>query len=80
MTVLRPSRKFLPQLKRIRELEKSSDRFRRVYSEYETITDELWKLENTDTSNIPDDFLDAVKLQAEYLEDEVGDWLLDDER
>ena len=80
MTVLRPSRKFLPQLKRIRELEKSSDRFRRVYSEYETITDELWNLENTDTSNIPDDFLDAVKLQAEYLEDEVGDWLLDDER
>ena len=29
-------------------------------------------------SNIPDDFLNAVKLQTEYLEDEIDDWLLDE--
>lgn len=42
------------------------------------MSDELWNLENSDISNIPDDFLNAVKLQTEYLEDEIDDWLLDE--
>ena len=40
------------------------------------MSDELWELENSDISDIPDDFLNAVKLQTEYLEDEIGDWLI----
>ena len=40
------------------------------------MSEELWNLENSDVSNIPDDFLNAVKLQTEYLEDEIDDWLL----
>ena len=63
---------------KIDELEKSSPRFKRIYSEYELMSDELWNLENSDISNIPDDFLNAVKLQTEYLEDEIDDWLLDE--
>ncbi len=70
-------RKFMPQQKKIEELEKNNPRFKRIYAEYETMADELWDLENTDISNIPDDFIDAVKLQTEYLEDEIGDWLIE---
>ena len=70
-------RKFTPQQKKIEELEKNSPRFKRVYTEYETMSDELWNLENTDVTNIPDDFIDAMKLQTEYLEDEIGDWLIE---
>jgi uncharacterized protein YdcH (DUF465 family) len=70
-------RKFNPQLKRIEELEKNSPRFKRIYAEYETMSDELWNLEHSDVTNIPDDFIDAVKLQTEYLEEEIGDWLIE---
>ncbi|QDP86630.1 hypothetical protein FNJ88_03355 [Chryseobacterium sp. SNU WT5] len=79
MTTKRTYRKFKPEQKRIEELEERNPRFKRVYSEYELMSEQLWNLENTDISNIPDDFIDAVKLQTEYLEDEIGDWLLDDE-
>ncbi|MGA9211176.1 hypothetical protein [Kaistella sp.] len=77
MTTQRPYRKFMPQQKKIEELEKKSPRFKRVYSEYELMSDQLWDLENTDTTNLPDDFMEALKLQTEYLEEEIDDWLLD---
>jgi uncharacterized protein YdcH (DUF465 family) len=80
MTTERAYRKFKPQQNKIEELEKKSPRFKRVYSEYESMSDQLWKLENTDSSNIPDDFLEAVKVQTEYLEDEIVDWLLKNEQ
>lgn len=70
-------RKFTPQQKKIEELEKNSPRFKRVYTEYEMMSDELWNLENTDVTNIPDAFIDAIKLQTEYLEEEIGDWLIE---
>lgn len=76
MNPKRPYRKFSPQQKQIQALEQKSDRFKRVYSEYEMLSDELWNLENSDTSNIPDDFVDAVKLQTEYLEEEISGWLM----
>lgn len=78
MTTQRPYRKFNPQQKKIEELEKNSPRFKRVYSEYELMSEQLWNLETTDTTNIPDAFIDAIKLQTEYLEDEIGDWLLEE--
>ena len=77
MTTQRPYRKFMPQQKKIEELEKNSPRFKRVYTEYELMADQLWDLENADTTNIPDDFMEAIKLQTEYLEEEIDDWLLD---
>lgn len=65
-------RKFQPQQKEIEALEKKNDWFKRIFTEYELMTEELWHLENNDDSNIPDDFLNAVKVQTEYLEDEIG--------
>lgn len=66
----------MPQQAKIEELEKNSPRFKRIFSEYEVMTDELWNLENSDSVSIPDDFINAIKQQTEYLEDEIGDWLL----
>ncbi|PZU84339.1 MAG: hypothetical protein DI529_11395 [Chryseobacterium sp.] len=77
----RPYRKFLPQQKKIEELEKSNSRFKRIYSEYETMSDELWNLESNETEeSIPDDFINAIKLQTSYLENEIQDWLIDEHR
>ncbi|MCP2038947.1 hypothetical protein [Chryseobacterium sp. HSC-36S06] len=78
MNPLRAYRKFNPQKQKIEELEQKSPRFKRIYSEYESMSDDLWDLENTDASNIPDDFLEAIKLQTEYLEEEIDNWLLDE--
>ena len=78
MITKRTYRKFNPKQKEIEELEKNSPRFKRVYSEYELMSDQLWTLENSEQSNIPDDFIEAIKVQAEYLEDEIGDWLLEE--
>lgn len=68
----------MPQQKKIEELEKSSTRFRRIYSEYETMSEELWNLENAEGASIPDDFINAIQLQTSYLEDEISDWLIEE--
>lgn len=69
-------RKFQLQQKNIEALEKESSRFKRVYSEYENMSNELWNLENSSGEPVPDDFINAMVLQASYLEDEIEDWLL----
>ncbi|MDC8106615.1 hypothetical protein ACNFU2_17115 [Chryseobacterium sp. PTM-20240506] len=69
-------RKFQLQQKNIEALEKENSRFRRVYSEYENMSDELWNLENSKGEQVPDDFINAMMLQASYLEDEIQDWLI----
>lgn len=73
-------RKFLPQQSKIESLQKSSQRFKRIYSEYETMSDELWELETSEHSDISDDFLNSIRLQKDYLEDEIEDWLLEEPR
>lgn len=78
MKTLRPYRKFQLNQKKIEALEKSNERFKRIYSEYETMSEELWDLENSEGESIPDDFINAIKLQTSYLEDEIEDWLLEE--
>ncbi len=72
----RPYRKFDPQKTQIEALEQKSDRFRRIFSEYELMSEELWHLQTSESTSVPDDFLDAVQDQTQYLEDEIGSWLL----
>lgn len=69
-------RKFQLHQKNIEALGKENSRFRRVYSEYENMSDVLWNLENSDSSSVPDDFLEAIHLQTSYLEEEIEDWLI----
>lgn len=74
----KPYRKFLPQNKKIEELEQNNDRFKRIFSEYESVSEDLWNWENNLKSNVPDDFVDAAKLQYAILKDEIEDWLGED--
>jgi uncharacterized protein YdcH (DUF465 family) len=69
-------RKFQLQQENIATLERENSRFKRVYSEYENISDELWSLENSEDKPVPDDFLNAMILQTSYLEEEIEDWLV----
>lgn len=69
-------RKFQLQQKNIEALERENSRFKRVYSEYENMSEELWNLENSDNEPVPDDFINAMILQTSYLEDEIEDWLV----
>lgn len=69
-------RKFQLQQKNIEVLEKENTRFKRVYSEYENMSDDLWNLENSNGDSVPDDFINAMVMQATYLEEEIEDWLI----
>jgi uncharacterized protein YdcH (DUF465 family) len=69
-------RKFQLQQQNIEALEKENTRFKRVYSEYENMSDELWNLENKEGEPIPDDFINAMVMQTSYLEKEIEDWLI----
>ena len=75
MNPRKPFRKFQAQQNKIEDLEKSNSRFKRIYSEYENMSEQLWNIENSEGDSIPDDFLNAIKLQTSYLEDEIEDWL-----
>lgn len=79
MKTNQPYRKFKPQQKKIEELEKTNSRFKRIYTEYTTMSEELWILENSEDISVPDDFLNSVKSQTTYLEEEIHDWLLQNE-
>lgn len=76
MNVQRPYRKFNPLEKKIEDLEKKNPRFKRIFSEYEIMSDEIYNMETSEESSLPDDFIDAVKLQREYLEEEIDGWLI----
>ncbi|MFY1046833.1 hypothetical protein [Chryseobacterium sp. GP-SGM7] len=69
-------RKFQLQQQNIEALEKENTRFKRVYSEYENMSDELWNLENSNSNPVPDDFINAMMVQTSYLEEEIEDWLI----
>ncbi|MCY0970926.1 hypothetical protein [Chryseobacterium wangxinyae] len=69
-------RKFQLQQQNIEALEKENTRFKRVFSEYENMSEELWNLENKEGEAIPDDFINAMVMQTSYLEEEIEDWLI----
>lgn len=76
MKTTAPSGKFLNYQKEIRDLETSNPRFKQVFAEYEIFNTELWNLETSEGGEqVADDFIEALKLQMSFLEDEIKDWL-----
>ena len=71
----RPYRKFRFQQKKVEDLGNNDIRFKRIYSEYETMSEELWAYQNIDNSEITDDFLEAFRLQTNYLEEQIEIYL-----
>ena len=71
----RSYRKFQFQQDKIRNLEEKSPRFKRIYTEFENLSDEIWDIETGDRDSVPDDFMMALQLQTNFLEDEIDNWL-----
>ena len=75
MKTPRSYRKFQLQQEKIRNLEEKSPRFKRIYTEFENLSDEIWDIETGDRDSVPDDFMMALQLQTNFLEDEIDNWL-----
>lgn len=67
--------KFTAQPQQIEELEKKSPRFRRIFAEYCSITQEFWDMQNSARNNISDELLAAIQLQIDFLERAIRDFL-----
>lgn len=69
-------RRFLTKREKIHDLATNNPRFKRVYSEYRTLSREIRSLENTpEKVSVSDDFIAALELQYRMLEEEIGGWL-----
>ena len=75
MKTPRSYRKFQFQQDKIRNLEEKSPRFKRIYTEFENLSDEIWDIETGYRDSVPDDFMMALQLQTNFLEDEIDNWL-----
>ena len=75
MKTPRSYRKFQFQQDKIRNLEEKSPRFKRIYTEFENLSDDIWDIETGDRDSVPDDFMMALQLQTNFLEDEIDNWL-----
>lgn len=60
---------------KISQLKKENSRFKRVFKEYQIMSEELWDLENSSEVSVSDDFLNAVNIQTDYLQEEIEHWL-----
>lgn len=75
MKAPRPYRKFQFKQEKIKDLEEHNPRFKRIYTEFENLSDEIWEMETGDAASVPDDIMYALKLQTYFLEDEIDLWL-----
>ncbi|SEG13286.1 hypothetical protein SAMN05421847_1496 [Halpernia humi] len=71
----RTLQRFLPQKNQISELKRNNYRFKRVFREYEMMSEQLWNLETSSEISVSDDFLNAVSMQTNILEEEIQNWL-----
>ncbi len=75
MKTPRSYRKFQFQQDKIKNLEEKNPRFKRIYTEFENLSDEIWDIETGDKDSVTDDFMLALQLQTNILEDEIDNWL-----
>ena len=80
MKTPRPYRKFQFKQEKIKDLEAHNPRFKRIYTEFENLSDEIWEIETGDRDSVPDDFMFALQLQTNYLEDEIDEWIDNNEK
>lgn len=75
MKTPRSYRKFQFQQDKIKNLEEKNPRFKRIYTEFENLSDEIWDIETGGKDSVTDDFMLALQLQTNILEDEIDNWL-----
>ncbi len=71
-----PYRKFDATNAEVQTLLVKNARFKRMYDEYNQLSENLWNLEQSEGESLTDDFLNYIKVQTSYLENELQDILL----
>ncbi|MFC6268312.1 hypothetical protein [Frigoriflavimonas asaccharolytica] len=77
MNTQNPCKKFESQREKVQTLLQENSRFKRIYEEYDYLSDNLWDLEQTEGISITDDFINYIKVETNYLEDEITFILLE---
>ena len=77
MNTQNPCKKFDSQLEKIQILLLENSRFKRIYEEYDHLSDNLWDLEQTEDVSVTDEFINYIKLETNYLENEISNLLLE---
>lgn len=71
-----PYRKFDATNAEVQTLLVKNARFKRMYDEYNQLSENLWNLEQSEGESLTDDFLNYIKVQTSFLENELQDILL----
>lgn len=71
-----PYRKFDATKAEVQTLLVKNAKFKRMYDEYNQLSENLWNLEQSEGESLTDDFLNYIKVQTSYLENELQDILL----
>lgn len=72
-----PFKKFDTQKEKIQTLLMKNSKFKRMYEEYDQLSENLWNLEQSEGISITDDFINYMKFQTHYLEEEITDFLVE---
>jgi len=73
-----PYQKFDAKHVELQTLLQENPRFKRMYDEYDHLSENLWNLEQSEGESITDEFLNYIKVQTNYLEAELEDFILAD--
>ena len=77
MEITDPRKKFNIHQKKIKTLLEENSRFKRMYDEYDHLSQNLWNLEQSEGISPTDDFIEYIKVQTNCLENEIEDLILE---
>ena len=69
-------KKFSSRKEKVQNLMRSNSKFKRMFEEYDNMSEDLYKLESSEGISITDDFINYIKVQTNYLEAEIEDFLM----
>lgn len=68
-------KKFQAHQEEVETLLEKNSRFNRIYKEYDHLQGELYHLENAEGAVLTDDFMNYLKVQTLYLEEQIEEFL-----
>ena len=69
-------KKFSSRKEKVQNLMHSNSKFKRMFEEYDNMSEDLYNLESSEGISITDDFINYIKIQTNYLEAEIEDFLM----
>jgi uncharacterized protein YdcH (DUF465 family) len=69
-------KKFSSRKEKVQNLMHSNSKFKRMFEEYDNMSEDLYNLESSEGISITDDFINYIKVQTNYLEAEIEDFLM----